>query len=111
MLPAMLQTPCGKYKCRRVPQGFRDGRATLTLAIDAGVVKDDVTLATKLCEDPIASGVNDAAAVLFDHGEYDGMMHFEVANGARLVGPHQRAVSSNVGRKNCCRPAGNLCPI
>jgi len=32
-------------------------------------------------------GVNDATAVLLDHGEYDGLMFLEVANSARLVGP------------------------
>src|SRR5262249_21751119 len=64
--------------------------------------------ATKFCEDPITGGVNDAAAVLFDHGEYDGLMFFEVANGAVLVSPHQRTVSSDVGHKNCRQPAENL---
>jgi hypothetical protein len=56
----------------------------------------------------IAGGVNDAPDVLFDHGEYDGLMLLEIANCIGFIRAHQGAVSSDVGRKNCRQPAGNL---
>jgi len=62
----------------------------------------------ELCEDPIAGGVNDAASALCDHGEYDGPMHLEVANRTGFIRTQEGAVTSDVGRKNCCQPAENL---
>jgi hypothetical protein len=107
------------------------------IAIDTGIVEDDVALidadakahaapffnagialrhrpldchgalgcvhdAAELREDPIAGGVNDAAAVLCNHGEYDGLMRLEVANRAGFIGTHEGAVASDVRRKNRC---------
>src|SRR5262245_17802795 len=113
------------------------------VAIDAGVVKDDITLidtdaethatsffyisialrhrsldrhrtfgcahdAAKLRQDTVTSGVNDAAAVLLDHREYDSLMLLETANRIGFIRAHEGAVSCDVGRKNCRQPAGNL---
>src|SRR5262245_1345100 len=62
----------------------------------------------KLRQDPITSGVNDAAAVLFDHGEHDGLMLLEITNRAGVIRAHEGAVSSNVGSKNCHQPTCNF---
>jgi hypothetical protein len=60
-----------------------------------------------LRHDTVASGVNDAAAMFGDHREHDRQVILQVADGPRLVGPHQGAVASNVSGENCCQPAGN----
>jgi hypothetical protein len=43
--------------------------------------------------------------MIVDHWEYHGLMLFEVAQGAGLVGTHERAVAGNVGGEDCCETA------
>jgi len=62
----------------------------------------------ELRKNPVAGGVDDAAAVFGDHGKYDGLMLLETANRVGFVRTHEGAVSSDVGRKNCCQPAEDL---
>jgi len=64
--------------------------------------------AAKLRQNPVAGGVNDAAAVLLDHGKHDRVMLLETANRAGFICAHEGAVSSNIGREYCRQPAGSL---
>src|SRR5262245_11158039 len=124
-------------------KAFETGSDVDAVAIDARVVKDDVTLidadakahaarffyvcialrhcslnchptldcvhdAAKLRHDTVTSGVNEAAAVLRDHGEYDSLMLLETANRAGFICTHEGAISSDIGRKYCRQPAGSL---
>ena len=76
--------------------------------LDCHRALDCVHDAAELCEDPIAGGVNDTAAVLCDHGEYDGLMRLEVPNRPGFIRTHEGAVASDIGRKNRCQPAENF---
>src|SRR5262245_42647265 len=122
---------------------FEAGSDVDAVAIDADIVKYDITLvdanaeahaasfvyisialrhcpldcyraldcvhdAAELSEDAVTGGVNDTASVLFDHGENDGLMLLETANRVPFIRAHECAVTSDVGRKNCCQSAGNL---
>ena len=112
---------------------FETSRKVDAIAVDAGVVKDNVALVdpnaelhqhslrhrpldchraldrfhdtAELSEDPTAGGVNDAAAVPCGHGEYDGLIRLQVANRAGLIRTHGGAVTNDSGRRNGCQPA------
>src|SRR4029450_5094079 len=131
--------PAGDANAPGLCKVFETGSDVDAVAIDTGVVKDDITLidadaeahaaslfhvgialrhnpldrhraldcvhdAAELSEDPIACRVNYAAAVLLDHGEYDGLMPLETANCIGLIRAHEGAVSGDVGRENCRQP-------
>src|SRR5215831_5100000 len=127
----------------RLRHGLETSSDVDAIAVDARLVKDDITLidadaevhpaglfypsialrhrsldchralccihyTAELCEDPVAGGINDAAAVLCDYGEYGRLMRLEAPNRAGFIRPHEGAVTSDIGRKNRCQPAENL---
>ena len=59
----------------------------------------------ELGEDPIARCVDDAAAVVGDHGQDDSLVRLEITDGARLVSAHERAVTGDVGCEDRCKTA------
>src|SRR5262245_13737806 len=56
---------------------------------------------------PSPAGVDHPTMVARDHRKHDGKVILQVADGPRLVGPHQGAIANNVGRKNCRQSADN----
>jgi len=50
--------------------------------------------AWELRKNAVARRVNEAAAVLFDHWEYHGLMLLEIANSAGFMRAHEGAVAS-----------------
>jgi hypothetical protein len=87
---------------------FHVGIALRHCPLDRHGALDCIHDAAKLSQDAVTGGVNDAAAVPFDHWEYDGLVLLETANRVGFIRAHEGAVSSDVGRKNCRQPAGNL---
>jgi hypothetical protein len=60
--------------------------------------------ARELGEDAVARRVDDAAAVLADQRQDHGLVTLEVADGRRLVLPHEPAVTGDVGSQDGGEP-------
>src|SRR5262245_39122049 len=116
--------PAGDANAPGLCKVFETGSNVDAVAIDAGLVKDDVTLvdayaelheatffyirialrhrpldchctlggvhhAAKLGQDTVTGGINDAAAVLLNHGDHHGLMLLEAANRVGFIHAHR----------------------
>src|SRR5215831_3531803 len=77
--------------------GLLDGNRTLHGVHDAA----------KLSEDPVACRIDDAATVLPNDREDDGLVPFEIANGGSLVSAHQGAIARDVRSQDRNQFTGN----
>src|SRR5450631_63124 len=94
-----------------------DAELDAVVCLNAGVPLDHAALningaahgvddADKLHQHPVARGLDDAAAVLGDPGVDQFLaMRLELAQRALLVGAHQSAIVSDIGRENRGLPA------
>src|SRR6516165_5390363 len=69
--------------------------------LDCEGALDGIHDAAELSKYTVAGGVDDPSTVFADHGKYDHLMCFEIADRRFLVGTHERTVAGDVGRENC----------